>query len=42
MLPLPPEKKPYEVQVDENLVTFDKQPLHHPLPIYDMCGRGVA
>lgn len=35
MLALPPEKKQYDVQVDESLVTFDRQPLHHPLSIYD-------
>jgi hypothetical protein len=31
MLALPPEKKQYDVQVDESLMTFDRQPLHHPL-----------
>ncbi|KGA50788.1 integrase core domain protein [Yersinia pestis] len=35
MLALPPEKKEYDVHLDENLVNFDKHPLHHPLSIYD-------
>ncbi len=26
----------------ENLVNFDKHPLHHPLSIYDSFCRGVA
>ncbi len=42
MLALPPEKKQYHVQVDESLVTFDRQPLHHPLSIYDTFCRGAA
>ncbi|EGD0796985.1 IS21 family transposase, partial [Salmonella enterica] len=42
MLALPPEKKQYDVQVGESLVTFDRQPLHHPLSIYDTFSRGVA
>ncbi|STV77585.1 putative transposase [Klebsiella pneumoniae subsp. rhinoscleromatis] len=42
MLALPPEKKQYDVQVDESLVTFDRQPLHHPLSIYDSFCRGAA
>ncbi|EFI5786350.1 IS21 family transposase [Klebsiella michiganensis] len=42
MLALPPEKKQYDVQVDESLVTFDRQPLHHPLSIYDTFCRGAA
>ncbi|ARV43234.1 transposase (plasmid) [Klebsiella pneumoniae subsp. pneumoniae] len=28
--------------VDESLVTFDRQPLHHPLSIYDTFCRGAA
>ncbi|MDA6709816.1 IS21 family transposase, partial [Escherichia coli] len=40
MLALPPEKKEYDVHLDENLVNFDKHPLHHPLSIYDsFCRR---
>ena len=35
MLALPPEKKEYDVHPGENLVNFDKHPLHHPLSIYD-------
>ncbi|MGT7431911.1 IS21-like element IS100 family transposase, partial [Escherichia coli] len=42
MLVLPPEKKEYDVHLDENLVNFDKHPLHHPLSIYDSFCRGVA
>ena len=42
MLALPPEKKQYDVLVDESLVTFDRQPLHHPLSIYDTFCRGAA
>ncbi len=42
MLALPPEKKEYDVHLDENLVNFDKHPLHHPLSIYDSFCRGVA
>lgn len=42
MLALPPEKEQYDVQVDESLVTFDRQPLHHPLSIYDTFCRGAA
>lgn len=42
MLALPPEKKQYDVQVDESLMTFDRQPLHHPLSIYDTFCRGAA
>ncbi|ACY85916.1 putative transposase [Edwardsiella piscicida] len=42
MLALPTEKKQYDVQVDESLVTFDRQPLHHPLSIYDTFCRGAA
>ncbi|HEC8324774.1 TPA: IS21 family transposase [Providencia rettgeri] len=42
MLSLPPVQKSYDVQVDESLVTFDRQPLHHPLSIYDTFSRGVA
>ncbi|EFB6142153.1 IS21 family transposase, partial [Escherichia coli] len=42
MLALPPEKKEYDVHLDENLVNFDKPPLHHPLSIYDSFCRGVA
>ncbi len=42
MLALPPEKKEYDVHVGENLVNFDKSPLHHPLSIYDSFCRGVA
>ncbi len=42
MLALPPEKKQYDVQVNENLRTFDQQPLHHPLSIYDSFCRGTA
>ncbi len=41
MLALPPEKKQYDVLVDESLVTFDRQPLHHPLSIYDTFCRGA-
>ena len=41
MLALPPEKKEYDVHLDENLVNFDKHPLHHPLSIYDSFCRGV-
>ncbi len=40
MLALPPEKKEYDVHLDENLVNFDKHPLHHPLSIYDSFCRG--
>ncbi|MEJ9894781.1 hypothetical protein R1A50_23900, partial [Escherichia coli] len=36
------EKKEYDVHLDENLVNFDKHPLHHPLSIYDSFCRGVA
>ncbi|HHO6267905.1 TPA: IS21 family transposase, partial [Escherichia coli] len=42
MLALPPEKKEYDVHLDENLVNFDNPPLHHPLSIYDSFCRGVA
>ena len=42
MLALPPEKKEYDVHPGENLVNFDKHPLHHPLSIYDSFCRGVA
>lgn len=35
-------KKEYDVHLDENLVNFDKHPLHHPLSIYDSFCRGVA
>lgn len=42
MLALPLEKKQYDLQVDETLVTFDRQPLHHPLSIYDTYCRGAA
>ncbi len=42
MLALPPEKKEYDVHVGENLVNFDKHPLHHPLSIHDSFCRGVA
>ncbi|EBH8951789.1 IS21 family transposase [Salmonella enterica] len=42
MLALPPGKKQYDVQVDESLRTFDRQPLHHPLSIYDSFCRGAA
>ncbi|OIY94380.1 hypothetical protein BJK32_26015, partial [Escherichia coli] len=42
MLALPPEKKEYDVHPSENLVNFDKHPLHHPLSIYDSFCRGVA
>ncbi|EIW9476294.1 IS21 family transposase [Klebsiella aerogenes] len=42
MLALPPRKKQYDVQVDESLRTFDRQPLHHPLSIYDSFCRGAA
>lgn len=41
MLALPPEKKEYDVHLDENLVNFDNPPLHHPLSIYDSFCRGV-
>ncbi|HDC4924796.1 TPA: IS21 family transposase, partial [Escherichia coli] len=41
-LALPPEKKEYDVHLDENLVNFDNPPLHHPLSIYDSFCRGVA
>ncbi|AJK21534.1 putative transposase Orf A, insertion element IS100 [Yersinia pestis] len=37
-----PEKKEYDVHLDENLVNFDKHPLHHPLSFYDSFCRGVA
>ncbi|MEZ3289319.1 hypothetical protein AB9L70_24935, partial [Escherichia coli] len=30
------------LHLDENLVNFDKHPLHHPLSIYDSFCRGVA
>ncbi|HAJ7150598.1 TPA: IS21 family transposase, partial [Escherichia coli] len=36
------EKKEYDVHPGENLVNFDKHPLHHPLSIYDSFCRGVA
>lgn len=42
MLALPPEKKEYDVHPGENLMNFDKHPLHHPLSIYDSFCRGVA
>ncbi|STI54608.1 transposase [Escherichia coli] len=42
MLALPPEKKEYDVHPGENLVNFDKHPLHNPLSIYDSFCRGVA
>jgi hypothetical protein len=42
MLALLPEKKEYDEQVDESLVTFDRQPLHHLLSIYDTFCRGAA
>lgn len=42
MLALPPEKKENDVHPGENLVNFDKHPLHHPLSIYDSFCRGVA
>ncbi|HBA9065670.1 TPA: IS21 family transposase, partial [Escherichia coli] len=42
MLALPPEKKEYDVHPGENLVNFDKPPLHHPLSIYDSFCRGVT
>ena len=35
-------KKEYDVHPGENLVNFDKHPLHHPLSIYDSFCRGVA
>ncbi|AJJ15351.1 putative transposase [Yersinia pestis] len=42
MLALPPEKKEYDVHLDENLVNFDKHPLHHPLSITTHSAEGVA
>ncbi len=42
MLSLPPEKKEYDVHLDEYLVNFDKHPLQHPLSIYDTFSRGLA
>lgn len=42
MLALPPDKKIFDVQVRENLTTFDMHPLHHPLSIYDSFSQGVA
>lgn len=40
MLALPPEKKQYDMSVNESLETFNRQPLHHPLSIYDtFCRR---
>ncbi|EDR59463.1 transposase, partial [Yersinia pestis biovar Antiqua str. UG05-0454] len=35
-------EKEYDVHLDENLVNFDKHPVHHPLSIYDSFCRGVA
>ena len=40
MLALPPEKKQYDMSVNESLETFNRQPLHHPRSIYDtFCRR---
>jgi len=42
MLALPPDMMIYDVQVRENLTTYDMHPLYHPLLIYDSFIQGVA
>lgn len=42
MLALPPEKPAEQLLIKEDIHFFDRNPLHHPLSIYDMFCPGAA
>jgi len=42
MLALPPEKTVEQTLIKANIQTFDRNPLHHPLSIYDVFCPGAA
>lgn len=42
MLALPPEKPAEQLLIKEDINFFDRNPLHHPLSIYDMFCPGAA
>ncbi|WP_336717763.1 IS21 family transposase [Pantoea ananatis] len=42
MLALPPDRPAEQLLIKEDIQLFDRNPLHHPLSIYDMFCPGVA